>query len=86
MTIAWSPADIVRSLPQRVTPMQDETVDSFIVRLAQKNVWSTDDLREYVAHGAFDDVPVIVDRLSAISGVPTRTLCHAMPELCPLRS
>lgn len=76
-------------LPRRVTPVQDETVFSFLHRLAQANHIRGDELLAYLVirlrrPWAPTRAPdVSLQALSVISGHTTHCLAHALPEIRP---
>jgi hypothetical protein len=67
-------------LPRTVSPILNETVDSYIWRLARANHLNPDDLRSHL--GAERGEPIGADRLAAVSGAPVQSLRYAMLELC----
>lgn len=74
--------DLLLALPHRITPMLNETVDSYLRRLAAANRQHHWDLRCYIAASNADSAPIPPRRLAAISGVPLPILRQAMLELC----
>ncbi|WP_331755936.1 TniQ family protein [Streptomyces sp. NBC_01643] len=71
-----------RRLPCTVRPFHNETVDSFIARLATANHLRVDELRNYLGVRILKSTPVtaLLEPLSAVSGYPASTLRLAMPE------
>lgn len=77
------PLDVpIRPLPRRVRLFPDETVASYLDRLAAANRLDTSALRTYLTGDTRRSAPVPVGNLAAVSGHPAQTLRYAMPELC----
>lgn len=78
-----------RPLPRRVSPVQDETVFSFLHRLAQANHIRSDELAAYhvIRHrrpwARARSRDVSLHALSMISGHTPFCLAHALPEIRP---
>lgn len=83
--LRWRP----RPLPRRVTPVQDETVSSFLRRLAQANHIHSDELRDHlVIRPSEPSAPtrhldVSLYALAVTSGHTPVCLAHALPEIRP---
>lgn len=73
----------LRSLPRTVAPVADETLASYLSRLAAANHVHPMDLREHLApmRGRTKTVLVQVDALAAVTGLASMTLLYALPEL-----
>ncbi|MFF1742809.1 TniQ family protein [Streptomyces mirabilis] len=71
-----------RRLPCTVRPFHNETVQSFLTRLAEANHLRVDELRDYLGIRILKTTPVTVllEPLSVVSGYPVSTLRLAMPE------
>ena len=78
-----------RPLPRRVSPVQDETISSFLRRLAQANHIRGDELLAYLGTRLREpSAPtrsrdVSLQALSMISGHTPICLAHALPEIRP---
>ncbi len=75
------PVRIIRPLPRPVGPVQDETLRSYIGRLARANLLNADALRTHLTGAGSNDLPVPVNVLAVISGQTPRALRYAIPEL-----
>ncbi|SEE64598.1 TniQ protein [Streptomyces sp. 3213] len=71
-----------RPLPCAVPPFHNETVDSFIARLAAANHLRVGELREHLGIRMLKKTPVtaLLEPLSVVAGYPAATLRLAMPE------
>lgn len=71
-----------RRLPCTVRPFHNETVESFITRLARANHLRVDELRNHLGVRVLKKTPVtaLLEPLSAVSGYPASALRLAMPE------
>lgn len=76
------PTRFLRPLPRRVAPAHDETLQSYLTRLARVNRLDVDALREHAAGLRGKSAPVPLDRLAALAGRPRLALGHAVLELC----
>ncbi|MFC5954765.1 TniQ family protein [Streptomyces pratens] len=63
-------------------PMLNETVASFVWRIAETHRLHPYELLEFLAQSQRHKAPVPGDRLAALSGVPLHVLKYALPELC----
>lgn len=72
---------MLRTLPRRVTPALNETVDCYLRRLSEENFFYHTELVDYVQDG-IRDAPIRTERLAAITGLPAKSLRCAMLELC----
>lgn len=73
----------LRRLPRTLPPMLNETVSSYLGRLAQVNALTGSDLELHLAGGGKPKTgDVTAEKLAAITGYPPRTLRYAMLELC----
>lgn len=70
-----------RPLPRPVVPAHNETLMSYLARLAQANRLDTDALRTHLTGTRNKNVPIPVGDLALLSGQNTHTLKHALPEL-----
>jgi integrase len=68
-------------LPVTVTPILDETVDSFIARLAAANHLTGRELRAWIANDPAARAPVPAPRLAAVAGLSATRLRYALLEL-----
>lgn len=73
---------IMRPLPRPVSPAQDETLRSYLGRLARANRLDADALRTHLTGTKARYTSVEVDALARISGQSTRSLRYAVLELC----
>ncbi|MFI6457044.1 TniQ family protein [Streptosporangium amethystogenes] len=71
----------LRPLPRTVAPFPNETLDSYLNRLARANRLDAQALQTYLAQDHRKTAKVPVDRLSAISGTPEHALRYAIVEL-----
>ncbi|MBB3040011.1 TniQ family protein [Hoyosella altamirensis] len=71
----------LRRLPRTVVPAADESLDSYLRRLAHANRLNPDELRRWLTGNRKSD-PVAVASLAAVSGRPAASLRWAMLELC----
>lgn len=74
----------LRPLPITIAPFPDETVDSYLGRLARADRLRVKALRADL-FGRWETrvwEPVPVERLAILSGQPARTLRYAILELC----
>ena len=70
----------LRPLPRPVTPFRDETVSSYLRRLAHANRLDEGALRVHLTGSTSQDIPA--ERLAAVSAHPVHVLRSAMLELC----
>ena len=73
----------LRRLPRTLPPLLNETVRSYLWRLAEANALTGSDLEHHLTGSSKpkkDDVTA--EKLAAITGYPARTLRYAMLELC----
>ena len=73
---------MLRPLPRLVAPFRDETITSYLHRLAGPNHIDPARLRRLLARSHRADAPVPLSRLTAITGMPWRSLAYAMPQIC----
>ena len=73
---------MLRPLPRLVAPFRDETITSYLHRLAGPNHIDPAGLRRLLAGSDRKDAPVPLGRLAAITGMPCRSLACAMPQIC----
>lgn len=76
-----SPGRPYRPLPRPLTPAHDETLSSYLHRLAQSNRLDATALRTYLTGSSRAGAPVPVDHLARVTGHPARTLRYAIIEL-----
>ena len=69
-------------LPRLVAPFRDETITSYLHRLAGPNHIDPARLRALLTRSDRKDVPVPLSRLAAATGMPCRSLAYAMPQIC----
>jgi hypothetical protein len=72
----------LRPLPRLVAPFRDETITSYLSRLAAANRLASAALRALLAGSDRNDAPVPLARLAAVTGMPRAALAHAMPQIC----
>ena len=73
---------MLRPLPQLVAPFRDETISSYLARLAAANRLTPAALRALLAGNHRKDTPVPLARLAAVTGLPPAALALAMPQIC----
>ena len=73
---------MLRPLPRLVAPFRDETITSYLHRLAGGNRIDPAGLRYLLARSDRKDAPVPLGRLAAITGLPCQSLAWAMPQIC----
>jgi TniQ protein len=73
---------MLRPLPRPVAPFRDETITSYLHRLAGGNRIDPARLRYLLARSDRKDAPVPLGRLAAITGLPCQSLAWAMPQIC----
>jgi hypothetical protein len=69
-------------LPRLVAPFRDETITSYLGRLAGPNHIDPARLRSWLAGSDRKDAPVPLSRLAVVTGIPCRSLACAMPQIC----
>jgi hypothetical protein len=72
---------LLRPLPRFVAPVPDETITSYLRRLADANRLDPAALRALLAQATGKDAPVPLGRLAEITGLARQSLAHAMPQL-----
>jgi len=73
---------LLRPLPRPVPPVRDETISSYLTRLAEANRLQPAGLRSLLAGNDRKDASVLLPALAAVTGMPLRNLAHAMPQIC----
>jgi hypothetical protein len=73
---------MLRPLPRLVAPFRDETITSYLRRLAEPNHVDPAALRALLAGSDHKGAPVPLARLAAVAGLPRRSLAYAMPQIC----
>ncbi|MBN6056641.1 TniQ family protein, partial [Nonomuraea sp. RK-328] len=81
--LSWK-APPLRALPRRPAPLLDETLNSYLNRLAKANHLATSSLRELLSGSRLKSVPVPPHRLARLTGYPERSLRYAILELSTL--
>lgn len=73
----------LRPLPRPVPPVGDETITSYLARLADANRLEAAALRHLLtgSHRKHAEIPFAA--LAAITGLPPASLAYAMPQICP---
>lgn len=71
----------LRRLPRTLPPLLNETVHSYLWRLAEANALTGPDLQLHLTGSTKNDT-VTAEQFAAITGYPARTLRYAMLELC----
>lgn len=72
----------LRPLPRFVATFRDETISSYLPRLAAANQLAPGTLRALLAGSDRNDAPVPLARLAAVTGMPRAAFAHAMPQIC----
>jgi hypothetical protein len=72
----------LRPLPRPVAPVRDETITSYLTRLAEANRLDPAGLRHLLTGSNRKDADVPFASLAAITGRPPMLLAYAMPQLC----
>ncbi|MER7279452.1 TniQ family protein [Dactylosporangium sp. NPDC000244] len=75
----------IRPLPRPVAPVQDETMSSFLHRLAARNHVAIQDLTAHVSTTVHEQgrrySQISIDSLAAASGLAAASLAYALPEI-----
>lgn len=71
----------VRPLPRRVSPMIDETLNSYLARVAWANRLSAKELRLHLSGSLLKSIPVPPSRLATVTGCSELALRSAILEL-----
>lgn len=69
------------TLPNRPPPFPDETLESYIARLAWANSLKSTSLLAQISESRYRHPPIPVERLAAVAGRPEPKLKLALPEL-----
>ena len=72
------PENTLRPLPIRLRPDRDETVESYVRRLARANYLRPSHLRRFLSHPASHYTAVKPDRLAILTGRSREALEHAL--------
>jgi hypothetical protein len=72
----------LRPLPRFIAPFRDETITSYLARLATANQLAPAALRALLTGSDRKDAPVPLVGLAAVTGMPHAALAHAMPQIC----
>src|SRR5258708_39311660 len=72
----------LRPLPQFVAPFRDETISSYLPRLAAASRLAPAALPALLAGSDRQDAPVPLGCLAALTGMPPAAPAHAMPPNC----
>lgn len=80
MTVGPRPFRLLRRLPRTPAPLLNETVVSYLGRLAEANGLHHQDLQAHLTGSIQRNVTV--EQLAAVTGYPARNLRYAMLELC----
>ena len=73
---------MLRPLPRVVAPFGDETITSYLHRLAGPNHIDPAGLRSLLARSHRKDAPVPLSLLAAVTGISCQLLGRAMPQIC----
>lgn len=73
---------LLRPLPRRVPPVRDETITSYLARLADANCLEAAALRHLLSGSRDKDAEVPFAVLAAVTGMPPKALAYAMPQIC----
>ncbi len=77
----WPAVSIIPATAAHGCPPHNETLSSYLARLARANRLDTDALRTHLTGTKRKNVPIPVDDLALLSGQHTRTLRYALLEL-----
>lgn len=72
---------LLRPMPRRVPPVRDETISSYLARLAEANRFEVAALRHLLSGSRRQDADVPFASLAAVTGMPPWSLAHAMPQI-----
>lgn len=76
---------LISPLPRRVRPILNETIDSYLLRVGNANHLHPMELRSMITgesgHYTGRPRPIPAHRLARLTGIPTRILALALPEL-----
>jgi hypothetical protein len=78
----WPAAGLPQALPLTTGPVPDETLESYLRRLALANGLNYHSFLAYVKGSSKSKAPVPADRVIALSGQPARSMRYAILELC----
>ncbi|MFI0453509.1 hypothetical protein [Actinomadura sp. 6N118] len=78
----WASAHLLKPLPRTVRPIHDETVTSYLRRLAEANSMHGYYLTDYLRGTKNHKVPIPPELVITLSGQPAHSLRYAMLELC----
>lgn len=81
----WPPASLLRPLPRTVSPVPDETLHSYLGRLASANAMRSWELTRYVKGSRRISDPVPPDVVITLSGQSPDSMRYAILELCSPR-
>jgi hypothetical protein len=73
---------LLRPLPRRLPPVRDETITSYLARLADANRIQATTLRHLLSGSRRKDAEGPFAVLAAITGTPPTALAYAMPQIC----
>lgn len=73
---------MLRPLPRVAAPFRDETITSYLHRLAGPNRIDPAGLRSWLTRSGRTDAPVPLGRLAAVTGISCQPLAWAMPQIC----
>jgi hypothetical protein len=72
----------LRPLPRPVAPVRDETITSYLARLAEANRLDPAALQRLLSGSHRKDATVPFASLAAVTGMPPQSLAYAMPQIC----
>ena len=72
---------LLRPLPRPARPFPQETIESYLTRLAIANRLDVEALRRYAAGDQRKSVPIPIERLAILAGQTEQVLRHALPDL-----
>jgi hypothetical protein len=78
--VDW-PLDL-RPLPRHVAPVPDETITSYLTRLAEANRLDPAALRHLLSGSHRKNAEIPFAAVVAVSGIPASRLAFAMPQIC----
>jgi hypothetical protein len=78
----WAAAALLRPLPSTVRPVRDETLESYLWRLANANGLNPHYFTMYVKGSKKPKAPIPPDAVIKLSGQPANSMRYAILELC----
>lgn len=81
----WPAVSLLGPLPRTVSPARDETLDSYLRRLASANGMKSWEFTDYVKGSRKTSAPIPPDVVITLSGQSPRSMRYAILELCSPR-